>query len=163
MGVIIHPDVGHKILRPIVKELGKYNLRFSSYIRKTVFFSYFQAKKTWEALEGTFIGDFFQLQNFFNILVIEGISAQSPQSRIYGDIFILCEVVEENYYIKKGEKKVASKFWKKNIKFQNGHIQATRKYYCHIFCPSISWRTSQIGLLNTNWEQCVRTNPAFFL
>jgi len=54
-------------------------------------------------------------------LVIEGISAESPQGRIYRDIFILCEVVEENYYIKKG-KKSAVNFLGKNIKFQNGQI-----------------------------------------
>ena len=51
-------------------------------------------------------------------MVIEGISAQSPQGRIYGDIFILCQVVEENYYIKKGEKKVASNFWEKISNFK---------------------------------------------
>ena len=56
------------------------------------------------------------------MLVIKVICAQSPPGRIYGDIFIFCKVVEENYYIKKGKKKVASNFLEKNIKFQNGHI-----------------------------------------
>ena len=54
------------------------------------------------------------------MLVIKVICAQSPPGRIYGDIFIFCKVVEENYYIKKDKKKVASFFWKKISNFKMG-------------------------------------------
>ena len=35
--VVIHPDVGHKILRPMVKEFALHNLQFFSYGQKTSF------------------------------------------------------------------------------------------------------------------------------
>ena len=41
LGVVIHPDVGHKILRPMVKELALYDLRFLSYGQKTPIFGHF--------------------------------------------------------------------------------------------------------------------------
>ena len=41
LGVIIHPDVGHKILRPMVIELALYDLRFLSYGPKTAIFGHF--------------------------------------------------------------------------------------------------------------------------
>ena len=40
-GVVIHPDVGHKILRPMVKESALYDLRFLSYGQKTAIFGNF--------------------------------------------------------------------------------------------------------------------------
>ena len=41
LGVVIHPDVGHKILRHMVKELALYDLRFLSYGQKTDFLPIF--------------------------------------------------------------------------------------------------------------------------
>jgi len=45
-GVVIHPDIGHKILRHMVKELACYDLRFLSYGQKTAIFGNFLPKKT---------------------------------------------------------------------------------------------------------------------
>ena len=42
--IVIHTDVGHKILRPMVKELALYNLRFLSYGQKTAFSAIFLKK-----------------------------------------------------------------------------------------------------------------------
>ena len=67
------------------------------------------------------------------MLVKEEMCAQVAQGRNAGDILILCEVFEKNYYIKNVEKKVMSKFGQTVIKFDNWHIRATRKYHPHIF------------------------------
>jgi len=37
----MHPDISHKILRPMVKELALYDLQFLSYGRKTGIFGHF--------------------------------------------------------------------------------------------------------------------------
>ena len=42
LGVVIHPDVGHKILRAMAKELALYNLCFFSYGQKTAVFGPFE-------------------------------------------------------------------------------------------------------------------------
>ena len=41
LGVVIHSDVWHKILRPMVKELALYDLRSLSYGKKIAIFGIF--------------------------------------------------------------------------------------------------------------------------
>ena len=66
LGVVIRPDIGHKILRPMVKELALYDLRFFSYGQKTAIFGHFWIKSP----NSQFFGDtlFFYRKQLFKKL-----------------------------------------------------------------------------------------------